>query len=753
MNERILLKDLIRIPERVYQGDFVLKLTEGVRDAEATVRDYVVTPQLRACFDQALGFIKDALALHDTVRHAIMARIEEQAGPAGSLVMGAVHSGHGAEALPLGLLCGVVFADDTPELREAAVRVEPYFGGARIQTSAAVALAEAASRVVQSLAESNAAVAQRCHTRAAELLRSLHVAEFVGLSPVLAAGFDARLKAAAEALSAALNSNDMAVLTAAEAAVKHALKHQEAPLQGPRAERLAMALRLLRWLRTSERKSSNFEQAAQCYVREGSFVDFARISLIGGDEIGALAGVYGRIVTTASQRRERENRAFAEHLRLWNAKGTVGDSVVPVERLLDLVVAPLAMDTPILLTILDGLSFAIHRRLLADILHLGWSELVPEEQSEAPPVVAALPTITEVSRASLLCGRLTRGSAAEERKGLAEHAALVRASRAGAPPVLFHKGDLGSGLAEDVRATIADTTRRVIAVVYNAVDAQLAGSDQLLLHWRLDDMPLLRVLLREARDAGRVVVLTGDHGHIIDQGTTQRTCEGGDRWRPLITPPGEGEIAFEGGRVLAPDGGRSAVLLWTEAMRYAGKRRGYHGGASPQEVLVPLAVLARELAPAGWAPAPPVQPVWWEELTSADASLVSPQHPAKTKGHGERQQFLFHEEVTATTADWIKELFSTPIYAAQKQLAGRGVPSDDEMRRLLDALDASGGRLSQTALAQSLRQPVLRMSGLVSAAARVLNVDQSPVLRLERSTNAVTLDRALLRAQFALRRR
>ena len=57
-----LIKDLIEIPERVQKGDFVLKLTEGVTRADATLRDYVVTPELKACFDSALTFISSALS-------------------------------------------------------------------------------------------------------------------------------------------------------------------------------------------------------------------------------------------------------------------------------------------------------------------------------------------------------------------------------------------------------------------------------------------------------------------------------------------------------------------------------------------------------------------------------------------------------------------------------------------------------------------------------------------------------------------
>jgi hypothetical protein len=56
-----LLKDLISIPERVHQGDFVLQLSKGVTEPEQTLRDYVVTPQLVDAFRNALGFIQQAV--------------------------------------------------------------------------------------------------------------------------------------------------------------------------------------------------------------------------------------------------------------------------------------------------------------------------------------------------------------------------------------------------------------------------------------------------------------------------------------------------------------------------------------------------------------------------------------------------------------------------------------------------------------------------------------------------------------------
>src|SRR5512135_644803 len=61
-----LLRDLIVIPERVHQGDFVLKLTDGVSHPGETLRDYVVTPQLVQCFDNALAFIRQAIETHSS---------------------------------------------------------------------------------------------------------------------------------------------------------------------------------------------------------------------------------------------------------------------------------------------------------------------------------------------------------------------------------------------------------------------------------------------------------------------------------------------------------------------------------------------------------------------------------------------------------------------------------------------------------------------------------------------------------------
>ena len=55
------IADIFELPERVHQGDYVLRLSEGVEEAERTLDDYVVTPQLVRCFEGALSLIGSAV--------------------------------------------------------------------------------------------------------------------------------------------------------------------------------------------------------------------------------------------------------------------------------------------------------------------------------------------------------------------------------------------------------------------------------------------------------------------------------------------------------------------------------------------------------------------------------------------------------------------------------------------------------------------------------------------------------------------
>jgi hypothetical protein len=103
-----LLKNLIAIPERVHQGDFVLQLSKGVTEPEQTLRDYVVTPQLVDAFANALGFIQQAV---------------QTGGSKAAYLHGSFGSGksHFMAVLNL-LLAGNTQARSTPELADVVAR-------------------------------------------------------------------------------------------------------------------------------------------------------------------------------------------------------------------------------------------------------------------------------------------------------------------------------------------------------------------------------------------------------------------------------------------------------------------------------------------------------------------------------------------------------------------------------------------------------------------------------------------------------
>lgn len=686
----------------------------------------------------------------------IIAHLAAVSGAAGAAIMQAVKAGQGSMAVAIGLACGIVFSEGwaaDPALSSAAVRLETFLGGHRPEPEAARAWAEAAAKVAREAPDQ----AHRWFAAAGDVLAAIKAQDYVHRSGVLPAGFEARIRSVAEALEEHLAAPADARRQAVNDAVAYALAHQEARTQVDRADRLKMMVRLLRWLhRCPLAATADFGSLAMSYALDGGFVDRARLALKGGDEDALLSAAYLHLLTTVRERREEENRRFAEALSHWNRSPTEETGIVVIEDVLTTVVAPLAEAGPILLLVMDGLSFPVFRELADDLDRDGWRAL-RVDGGTVVAAVAALPTVTEVSRASLLCGTLTVGQANVERAGFARHKGLLDASNSGSPPVIFHKGDLTDGatsLSNEVRVTLTDRRRKVVGIVYNAVDDHLAGGDQLRLRWSLDHLRLLRPILHEARNAGRRLVIVADHGHVIDEGSAMLTGDGADRWRRGSHGMDPRELVFKGGRVRVPPADE-VVLPWSETVRYGSRRNGYHGGVTPQEVLVPLTAFSAGDAPEGWDFAPPAEPDWWVGEGAEDVAASAAQHPAppparKKKG-APPQPGLFDAIPPRRPGDgaWIDALLASETYQAQVVLVGPIRPKDDEIRVLLRTLD-DRGRVAVPVLARALGYPNFRMTGFLSGASRLLNVDQSPILTQDGDT--VSLDRALLRQQFSLER-
>ena len=490
------------------------------------------------------------------------------------------------------------------------------------------------SRAVEPGPSGTQGVVEAVLADADDLLRTLGAENLAARSAILRASIEQRLADLAQELLTFVEGEARELPDTLRNAADRVLDHALAAGEPRRADGVEMALRLSGWLAARRRGDAadarSFGGAARGYAREGGFVDRARARLWDGDPSPVVAEAYAALAQRADEAREQENRAFGGLLAGWPGADPHERSLLGVEAVLDRCVAPLARAHPVLLLVVDAMSMAVFCELEHDLTWRGWIELVAEDAPERPVVVAALPTVTEVSRTSLLCGAVAAGNASKEKDGFARHDGLRSACAPGAPPVLFHKGDLreagAAGVSPRVAEAVADPEHRVVGVVINAVDDHLAKGDQVPVPWTARYIGPLDDLLEACRSSGRVVVLASDHGHVLERGTTLRdVAEGGaERWRPAGGPPADDEVLLHGPRVVA-EGGR-LLAPWSERVRFGMKKKGYHGGASPQEVVLPLGVFALPETTAqlaGWREVGPEEPVWWRWRGGADAAPAS----------------------------------------------------------------------------------------------------------------------------------
>jgi hypothetical protein len=677
--------------------------------------------------------------------------------PGAELVMAAVAAGHGRDVLALGLVLRLlVDGSDGPARVEARTRLEPLLAGHAFEERRARAWANAAEQTLAGLEATQDTAAQRARHDAERLVDQLHAGPLASASTELPTGLRMRQRA----LAAALDAKER-VDAAAAAVGEHRLAERSGAARTAR-----LAARLARWLQTPPDAPSDLIAAGHVHAGSSSYADLARTVLRHGAGEPELDAALGRLVAAADERRGIEERRFGELLRAWSTHAQTGAELLGVEDLLAELVAPVAAQRPVLVIVLDGMSHRVASELLEDALADGWTELRRADHARRALALAALPSVTTYSRASLFAGRLRTGVAASEVEGFASHPALVACGGPGGPPLLFHKralADPHAGLSEDVSAAIA-SERRIVGAVVNAIDDHLARSDQLRNAWSVADIVPLRRLLDAAREVDRIVVLLSDHGHVIERGGIQRSHggQGGERWRVASSAPAEDELLVEGPRVLAGDG--RCILALDERLHYSPKKHGYHGGATAQEMLAPALVLSP--APIdeldGWVEVPYDPPAWWIGVPAPSAGPTG--EPAtganETPGRGGKRTVRPHREGQLALevnpgrpdASWIGELLASETFAAQRQFAARTPLPDERIAALLDALAQRGGTMLRPALAQAGGVTPARLSGTLATLALLLNVEGYPVLTIDEGSDTVELNIRLLREQFALGR-
>lgn len=704
--------------------------------------------------------------------------LTERFGPGVDAVIAAVQAGHSEQLVPYGLVAGLIAHPAAgTDAKASAARLDERLGKPGLAPEAYVAWGQGAAARVEDAEEHRAA---RWLEQAETLLGDLDATALAHRSDLLRSGFEQRIHQAAQALRRWHDApDDHRCADAAHEAIEAVARHREARREPERLHRLRMAARLVRRGSFDLTSVADLAGFAATYQRDGAWLDAARVVVSRGDPDPTLDALCRQLTADADAARERQGPSLANVLA--TAAQPLPAGLLGVEDLVHRVVADVAQQRPVLLVVLDGLGLPTFCDIVDAIEAAGWAQYRPADAAEPLVAVAALPTVTEVSRTSLLCGTLRRGDDGSEGRGFAAHSSLRAGSTSGAEPVLFHKRDLRAGgldtLPANLLTAVADRHRQVVGVVLNNIDERLKDVVQPVAGWGMDELAPLRDVLREARRAGRVVVLTGDHGHVLDRGAeTRRGGGGGERWRPADPPAGDGEIEVTGPRVVTDD--RRAVLPWREQLHYGTRRNGYHGGLTPQELFVPVAVLAVDDLD-GWVPTTTGRPAWWHHTplvrAAAEAAPPAPPPPPPTSTRRKRptpatpslfDQTPSTEEAPADTAPapapaasvapsttdeasaWVQRVLAAPEVVDRRRNP-RIRLTDDQLRRLLGVLEAAGTMpIPHTRLAQEAKLPPSRINGYVAQLQDLLNVDGYAVVTVR--DDEVVFDRRLLEVQLGL---
>jgi hypothetical protein len=411
------------------------------------------------------------------------------------------------------------------------------------------------------------------------------------------------------------------------------------------------------------------------------------------------------------------------------------------------------------------MSWAVCHELLDDIRQEHWFLASLDESTvPPPPVIATIPSVTHLSRASLLSGKLESGDATVEKRNFESNPHLRQCCDRKYPPVLFHKKEVTEGargvIGEDLSRAILSPNHRVVGVVINAIDDRLSSAEQIRDDWTLNRISPLGSLLKLARDSGRVVILASDHGHVWHRPDARNVpLETGGRWRPKSQDLADDEITLTGRRVKDGAGGNSITVPWSERVFYGRQQNGYHGGATPQEMVCPLVLLKdRSSAYSGLFDCEHPKPDWWSPApirtvvrseTTALVEVTSPKrHP--TLFDNLREEPDEPEPQRTAPREWIAKLFASQVYKSQKELIRRHAPEDSIVHQTLTVLESSGGLMTPAAFSNAASIPAARLDGLIALIQRLLNVDGYEILTLNRNENKIELNLTRLKRQFDL---
>ncbi|HEY8546307.1 MAG TPA: BREX-2 system phosphatase PglZ, partial [Acidimicrobiales bacterium] len=328
---------------------------------------------LRLGADTSLGAA--AAELDEDRRRRLGDRWAATLGPAAPVLVDLLADGAGGSLAALGLVAGLLWTPtDDPVLAETQLlgraRLEDWFGRDRLDTRAAGQWAAAATELLDA--------SPQVLDAADRVLVDKDLTPLAVLSDHLHRGFELRLQALARALDAGRVDDAAHALTSLE-------QHELARRRSPRVKAAAAAVRLLRRGTNPVAPPTTFAAAAEAYARDWAFVDEALRLLREGDSLPELSAAYARLSDAIATERTAAGATFTTLLAEWSAAEPVPDPrIVPLEHLLDEIVAPVATAAPVLLVVCDGMSLPVAHELIRDLIDERWAPASPADRDTWP---------------------------------------------------------------------------------------------------------------------------------------------------------------------------------------------------------------------------------------------------------------------------------------------------------------------------------------------------------------------------------
>ncbi len=427
-----------------------------------------------------------------------------------------------------------------------------------------------------------------------------------------------------------------------------------------------------------------------------------------------------RVIAGWLSRRDALNQGFAQALAThWASLARSTDLRQPLSlhQLSRCIIRRLVDDGKrVLLLVLDGCDLASFLEILEAIPpHQRIGLTIPDVQGATlredlssvgalGVAISPVPTVTSHSRRALFAGEIPGNTALDDTESAAANASADRGAwerntaLGGLPRRLFLKGDLGA-TGQPLLDALRQKEAQVIAAVFNGVDDALSSKETTALpRWSFDALGAgAAEVVQTAINEDWCILVTADHGHtpfVSPDRKLPAPVGLGSRFR---AEPCEGTIVFQNG----PLPRQPLHLLARFGAWFGNQRRGFHGGASLEEVAVPLAFLGKVR---GEQEGRPRAPAWWWSTENNDMPL-RPSAPRPVEPKVEPRV--------------VPRVVPQPTLALPFPLDSRLDPLTQEERLVVVMLHQNqSARLS--VVAQHLKKPPMRASGFMQQLIRKL---------------------------------